>query len=137
MEDYGSRISKIKRGESVIVNVIAEPFQDMYNVILRKTDEMKALMKSMSTLYKGFDETPAEQIEAMMTLDYELEALRNQFWLAVNKQYNTWKIGGVGLRNGYCLVKMRDPKELMNIIKRKLDEIKDEIGLETNEDENE
>lgn len=64
----------------------------------------------------------------MILLKHEEENLSREFWITVNEQYKLWKIGAIGIRNGYCLVKTLGPQDLMERFKKVMDDFMEEVN---------
>lgn len=126
--DRTSKISKIKKGDKVIVNLISEPLQEQYNLLLQKREEMDELIERMKAIYTTPDQVPMEEAENIHTLGHEAKRIELDFWFSVNSQYKLWKIPAIGIRDGYCLVKMMGPDDFLKRLKQVFDEFSEEIS---------
>lgn len=126
--DRTSKISKMKKGDKVIVNLISEPLQEQYSQLLQKREEMDDLIDRMRALYTTPDEVPMEEAENIHTLGYEAKKIERDFWFRVNKQYKLWKTPALGIRDGYCLVKMMGPDDFLKRLKEVFDAFSDELS---------
>lgn len=139
MEDYGelkeskdwsSNIGKIKKGDKIVVTILSEPLQEKYNAILACREDFGERLEKIKTIYSKPEDMPMEVARELITLNYQAGKLRDEFWYAVNDQYSLWKLGAIGIRNGYCIVKTIGPEELFNRFKTMMDEFMDEVNGE-------
>lgn len=119
-----TKIERIAAGEIMIVPLISEDLQQMYDDYQDKLDNFKRAMqeakeKIIETKAKSPDDLPFEFIANLFTLDYEHHISKLNFWQKVRMQY---KIAHdeIGIRDGYSIVKIpaknTDPKEIIKII---------------------
>lgn len=126
--DWGAEIGKIKKGDKVLVNIISEPLQEHYNLIMQKREDFNERVEKLKVLYATPDMMSIEEAREIHLMNYEVEKTRGEFWIKVNDQYKLWKTGAVGIRNGYCLVKTISPEDFMNRLKGFMDEMMEEMN---------
>lgn len=126
--DWGSEIGKMKKGDKVLVNTIAEPLQEQWTLVMRKKQDFNNLVEKLKSIYSGPDQMTANEAREVRMLDYEIDRLKSDFWIRIADQYGLWKVPSIGIRNGYCLVKTIGPEDIMKRLKATLDDCMEELN---------
>jgi len=107
------RIGRIAKGERVIVKVLPEDLQDLFNKMQDMGDNADRAKEAASE-----EEGNVELAKQHVLSSYAAEEARIAFWKAVHERYGGWE-KNLGVRDGYALVEF-DVKTKLNGFMRKL-----------------
>lgn len=98
------RIERIAKGETVMVQMIAEDLQDFYDRLdIARDDALRAAQEAR--------ENPGEEgAKKFQLLHSKADILRISFWNKIHMRYGNWD-KNIGLRDGYALVLMPGSKK--------------------------
>lgn len=92
-------IGRIKKGEKVVVEIIAEDLQDKfdaYHDLIEEANRAKEIAR---------EDKSDKNIKQMMILDAKAEYAKAMFWVALHERHGHWA-KSVGIRDGYAMVTM-------------------------------
>jgi len=97
------RISRIAKGELILVKMISEDLQD-------KFDKMKEQQEDARRAVEAYREEECDDTAKVgMIAAYGAFKSKHDFWISVHSKYGFWK-ENVGIRDGYALIKMPQSK---------------------------
>ncbi len=112
------RIERIRPNEEVIVPVISEPLQQMFE----ESEDAKAKAEQFGyDCVKRFDNDydkmskDHEASQSLLDLAYKAERLESKFWYTVKSQYKIYGLH-IAIRDGYCIVRIK-PISLIDSLK--------------------
>ena len=124
------KIGRIRKGEKIIVLRISEPLQEKFNALKCCGVDLEGAMKEIYEIKKLGVEIPVEKIIEGCRLNLLMEKLSADFWWDLNSNYNLYNYGGLGIRDGYCIVQLPERKnpevimeEITKLLKSKLKEL--------------
>jgi len=91
------KIGRIKKDEEVIVDMITEDLQDLYDKMRDICDDRDRAIEIYS------EEKTEEAAKAVHFADFAADEAKYKFWTAVHQRYGHWD-RNIGIRDGYALV---------------------------------
>jgi len=95
-----TKIERIRKGEVVVVEVIHEDLQDKFNEMQNAIDDCKRAHA------EAHEQDTEEFWEKYQRADHKMDTLKLAFWFACRERFKLWGEFGLGVRDGYCLVKI-------------------------------
>lgn len=114
------RYDRIKKGDKILVTILAEPIQEIFDNLHEIAYQIKDLMEEIEE-NGGRSKAPKELIEKTCRLKAEAVTKREAVWLKIQENYNLWG-HNIAIRRGYCIVEVTD-NEIDNLFKRFLKDI--------------
>lgn len=100
MDKKFKRISRIAKGETVLVPMIAEDLQDLFDKTEIANDDYKRASEEVTE-----DPKNIESAKKLHFAKCHQNKLKNEFWTAVHERYGHWE-KDLGMRDGYALVEI-------------------------------
>lgn len=93
------KIGRIAKGEEVIVDMVEEPIQDLF-------DKMQDLKDDFNRAVELYHEEKTEaNAKVIHYADFAFDESKFKLWTAVHERYGHWE-WNIGIRDGYALVRI-------------------------------
>jgi len=125
------RIQRVARDEKVIVPMLSEPLQELYERVQDMGDKAENLKEEIEESLKqnGGDQSkvPFDLLREFERERIEVFHQRALMWFKIQDQYNIWSCDNIGIRDGYAIVamKFRPSMNMLKDFKRFMEEMPD------------